>query len=82
MTEANQTHLFVVFKVQPRYNKIIFIFGRKVVSLKYTAATKKRKQMLADSLKRAISKKSFSKVTVSEIVEDCGINRKTFYYHF
>lgn len=38
--------------------------------------------MLADSLKRAISKKSFSKVTVSEIVEDCGINRKTFYYHF
>lgn len=50
--------------------------------MKYTAATKKRKQMLADSLKRAISKKSFSKVTVSEIVEDCGINRKTFYYHF
>ena len=50
--------------------------------MKYNAATKKRKQMLADSLKRAISKKSFSKVTVSEIVEDCGINRKTFYYHF
>ena len=50
--------------------------------MKYTAATKKRKQMLADSLKRAISKKPFSKVTVSEIVEDCGINRKTFYYHF
>ena len=50
--------------------------------MKYTAATKKRKQMLADSLKRAIGKKSFSKVTVSEIVEDCGINRKTFYYHF
>ena len=50
--------------------------------MKYTAATKKRKQMLADSLKRAISKKSFSKVTVSEIVEDCGINRKTFDYHF
>ena len=27
-------------------------------------------------------KKSFSKITVSEIIADCGVNRKTFYYHF
>ncbi|MGN0504989.1 MAG: TetR/AcrR family transcriptional regulator C-terminal domain-containing protein [Lachnospiraceae bacterium] len=27
-------------------------------------------------------KKNFSKITVSEIISDCGVNRKTFYYHF
>ena len=26
--------------------------------------------------------KPFSKITVTEIVNDCGVNRKTFYYHF
>ena len=40
------------------------------------------KQALADSLKQLLVKKSFSKITVTEIVENCGFNRKTFYYHF
>lgn len=35
-----------------------------------------------DSLKQLLTKKSFSKITVTEIVENCGYNRKTFYYHF
>ena len=38
--------------------------------------------MLAQSLKRAMRKKPFSKITVSELIQDCGLNRKTFYYHF
>ena len=29
-----------------------------------------------------MEKKPLSKITASEIIEDCGINRKTFYYHF
>ena len=29
-----------------------------------------------------MEKKPLSKITVSEIIADCGINRKTFYYHF
>lgn len=29
-----------------------------------------------------MEKKPLSKITVSEIIGDCGINRKTFYYHF
>jgi len=29
-----------------------------------------------------MKKKPFSKITVSEIISDCGVNRKTFYYHF
>ncbi len=40
------------------------------------------KKSLAEALKRAMSKKPFQKITVSELILDCGINRKTFYYHF
>lgn len=40
------------------------------------------KKTLAESLKKIMRKKSFSKITVSEIIADCGVNRKTFYYHF
>lgn len=40
------------------------------------------KRMLADSLKKIMEKKPFSKITVTEIITDCGVNRKTFYYHF
>lgn len=40
------------------------------------------KSALAASLKKFMSKKPLKKITVSEIVTDCNINRKTFYYHF
>jgi len=40
------------------------------------------KRALEDSLKRLLQKKPLSKITVSEIAEDCGISRMTFYYHF
>lgn len=29
-----------------------------------------------------MEKKQLSKITVSKIIVDCGVNRKTFYYHF
>ena len=40
------------------------------------------KKMMAESLKTVMKSKPVSKITVSEIINDCGINRKTFYYHF
>lgn len=40
------------------------------------------KHALAESLKKLLSKRSFDKITVKDIVEDCGVNRQTFYYHF
>lgn len=40
------------------------------------------KHALAASLKRLLLEKPLGKITVSEIAEDCGINRMTFYYHF
>lgn len=51
-------------------------------TLKYQAASLKTKQALAESLKKLMRAKPFSKITVTEIVNDCGVNRKTFYYHF
>lgn len=40
------------------------------------------KRTIAASLKKIIKNKSLDKITVREIIEDCGVNRKTFYYHF
>lgn len=40
------------------------------------------KLALAASLKRLLQKKFLDDITVKEIVEDCQVNRQTFYYHF
>ena len=50
--------------------------------MKYEITTYNTKKMLAASLKKSMKHKPFSKITVSEIIADCGVNRKTFYYHF
>ena len=50
--------------------------------MKHEITTYNTKKMLAASLKEAMKHKPFSKITVSEIIADCGVNRKTFYYHF
>ena len=40
------------------------------------------KRALEQSLKNLLLKKRLTKITVSDITDDCGINRMTFYYHF
>lgn len=40
------------------------------------------KKKLAASLKNFMMTKSLNKITVTDIIKDCGVNRKTFYYHF
>lgn len=40
------------------------------------------KQTLATAFKRLLLKKPFSKITISELIRECNVNRKTFYYHF
>ena len=40
------------------------------------------KRALERSLKNLLLKKPLTKITVSDIAADCGINRMTFYYHF
>lgn len=40
------------------------------------------KNALAASMKRLMEEREFHKITVADICEGCGMNRKSFYYHF
>lgn len=40
------------------------------------------KNTIGKSLHKLLQKKPLDEITVKEIVEDCGISRQTFYYHF
>ena len=40
------------------------------------------KKAIVDSFLKLLNEKSFDKITVKNIVEECGVNRKTFYYYF
>ena len=40
------------------------------------------KQLLAQSLKSLMEKRSFAKISVADLCECCGMSRKSFYYHF
>lgn len=40
------------------------------------------KQAIMDSFMRIAAKKPIGKITVRDIVDDCGVNRNTFYYYF
>lgn len=40
------------------------------------------RQAIMDSFLRLLEKKPFAKVTVRDIVEECGVNRTTFYYYY
>lgn len=50
--------------------------------MKHEINSQNTKRMLADMLISLLHTKPISKITVSEIVNLCDINRKTFYYHF
>ena len=40
------------------------------------------KKAMAQSLKKMLLVKDLDKITITDITNDCGINRQTFYYHF
>ena len=50
--------------------------------MRHEITTYNTKKALAEALKKAMKTKAFSKITVTEIIQSCGVNRKTFYYHF
>ncbi|MGN0261512.1 MAG: TetR family transcriptional regulator [Eggerthellaceae bacterium] len=45
-------------------------------------ATQRTKLAFSQALKSAMATKPLSKITVSQLVRHCGVNRNTFYYHF
>lgn len=40
------------------------------------------KQAITASFMKLLNRKPLDKITVRDIVEDCGLNRNTFYYHY
>ena len=40
------------------------------------------KKAIADALKRLLNEYSFEKISVGLVCKECGLNRKSFYYHF
>lgn len=40
------------------------------------------KRALAQSLKKLLDVKPLNKITISDVTDDCGVSRMTFYYHF
>ena len=47
-----------------------------------TADSNLTKRALAAAMKELMEQMPFSKISVSDIAEQCGMNRKSFYYHF
>ena len=46
------------------------------------AVTDSTKKLLAQSLRELMRKRPLNRITVGDICELCGMNRKSFYYHF
>lgn len=50
--------------------------------MKSEAISNITKQLFANALKKRMKEKPIEKITVKEISNDCGLNRRTFYRHF
>ena len=50
--------------------------------MKHKEQSLQTKMALAAALKKAMAKKRLSDITIKELVNSCGVDRKTFYYHF
>lgn len=40
------------------------------------------KKAIRDSFIKLLNERPLSQITVRDIVDDCGVNRNTFYYYF
>lgn len=50
--------------------------------MKHNEQSQQTKQELSSALKKLMETKPLNRITIRELVEACGVNRKTFYYHF
>ena len=50
--------------------------------MKHTEQSQLTRKTLSAALKKLMETKPLRRITISEIVDSCGLNRKTFYYHF
>jgi AcrR family transcriptional regulator len=50
--------------------------------LEVVSVTQFTETAITTSFIKLLNERPFNKITVKDIVEDCGVNRNTFYYHF
>ncbi len=50
--------------------------------MKHNEQSQQTKRELSSALKKLMEVKPLNRITIRELVEECGVNRKTFYYHF
>lgn len=55
---------------------------RKKSTRRYETTSQNTEKMFAESLKRLLNELPLEKISVQKLADDCGVNRKTFYYHF
>ena len=60
----------------------MFLYRRALCPEEVRPLAPSTKLALANSLKKLLQKKFLDDITVKELVEDCEVNRQTFYYHF
>lgn len=44
--------------------------------------TSRKRSAIMESLLKLLDERPLNRISVKDIVEDCGISRNTFYYHF
>lgn len=50
--------------------------------MKQSDMSYRTKAALAAALKKTMEKKPLNKISIRELIEECDVNRQTFYYHF
>lgn len=61
------------------YNQTQYFYTGEERRINMSGFTKKA---IKESFMKLLSMEPVSKITVKQLVEDCGINRNTFYYHY
>ena len=75
-TRIKQKNLYITEQ------KAEFVYKIRLRSDIVDRRMKKTKKAIYDALKSLLAKESYSKITVSEIIEEADIGRSTFYAHY
>lgn len=84
VSERKQIVFMAAKKSPTRISQCLFATSRSEmrITMTHEETSLQTKKTLCASLKKLMKQKPFSKITVSELIRDCNVNRKTFYYHF